>query len=212
MGDFSDDVNGMFAGIGDVSPARELGLAPQSVSLSAATGKQYASPRYQQAELGVEADRAEKVPGPRTTSLPTNLQVEINASEAERKREREASEHDTVRPTEVPVLGSPLAPSVRLVQTPRLNSDPDRLAVTSDDIAKSYYAPGENEAGDESSEERGRRMACDFLEGNFKQVPEDKVAEFLGGPREVNAIALKYYMQYFGMKGNLVDCFRYVHS
>ena len=262
MSGFSEDVSGIFAGIGEVSPARELGLAPQSVSLSAATGKgkgyqyqgQYAtlSPRYQQAELGVEADRdrdkqspgqalafgQEKVPGPRTTSLPTNLQVEINGSGPRRgsgqvaegdldsgtamhhgARAQEASESDTVRPA-VPTLGSPLAPSVRLVTTPRLpSSDPDRLAVTSDDIAQSHFSPtphGEADAangldGEESAEEKGRRLACEFLEGDFKNVAEDKVAEFLGGPREVNAAALGYYMQYFGMKGNLVDCFRYVY-
>lgn len=116
-------------------------------------------------------------------------------------------------PIPIPTLGSPLAPSVRLVQTPRLpTADPDRLAVTSEDIAKSYYATTSVDEGssDESAQEKGRRLACEFLEGNFEHVPEDKVAEFLGGPKEVNAAALWNYMQFFGMKGNLVDCFRYV--
>ncbi|WVQ76687.1 hypothetical protein IAR50_006361 [Cryptococcus sp. DSM 104548] len=61
----------------------------------------------------------------------------------------------------------------------------------------------------EELEEKGRRLACEFLDEDTTNVAGDKVAEFLGGPRPVNTIALKYYMQYFDMKGqNLVEAFR----
>jgi hypothetical protein len=89
------------------------------------------------------------------------------------------------------------------------SSDPDRLTVTSDDIAKSHYAGGDHQA-DTSAQDRGRELASQFLQGNFSSVPEDKVAEFLGGPKEVNAAALYHYMEFFTMSGNLVECFRYV--
>lgn len=35
---------------------------------------------------------------------------------------------------------------------------------------------------DEDDEEKGRRLACEFLENDFSSVQADKVAEFLGGP------------------------------
>lgn len=35
---------------------------------------------------------------------------------------------------------------------------------------------------DEDEEEKGRRIACELLEDNFKSIPYDKVAMFLGGP------------------------------
>ncbi|RXK42093.1 hypothetical protein M231_00450 [Tremella mesenterica] len=61
----------------------------------------------------------------------------------------------------------------------------------------------------EDDEEKGRRLACEFLEDDFSHISQERVAEFLGGPRPVNQIALRYYMQYFNMKGlNLVDAFR----
>ncbi|KAK8846626.1 hypothetical protein IAR55_005713 [Kwoniella newhampshirensis] len=93
-------------------------------------------------------------------------------------------------------------------QTPRLRSDTQR----SDQMEFVRSLPGtpnKGNDGHEEDEEKGRRLACEFLEGDFSNVQADKVAEFLGGPRPVNGIALKYYMQYFDMKGqNLVDAFR----
>ncbi|WVN88786.1 uncharacterized protein L203_103999 [Cryptococcus depauperatus CBS 7841] len=60
----------------------------------------------------------------------------------------------------------------------------------------------------EDEEEKGRRMACEFLEGQGSTVG-DKIAEFLGRPHNISKIALRYYMQYFDMKGqNLVEAFR----
>jgi hypothetical protein len=36
--------------------------------------------------------------------------------------------------------------------------------------------------GDEDDEEKGRRLACEFLEDDFKSMAYDKIAMFLGGP------------------------------
>lgn len=37
-------------------------------------------------------------------------------------------------------------------------------------------------AGGGAEQERGRKLACDFLEGRYDAVPAERVAEFLGGP------------------------------
>ncbi|WVF70182.1 hypothetical protein IAT40_004970 [Kwoniella sp. CBS 6097] len=89
-------------------------------------------------------------------------------------------------------------------QTPRtMNAPAGRL----DDQLEVVSSPPETPTEDE--EEKGRRLACEFLENDTAHIPADKVAEYLGGPRALNAIALRYYMQYFDMKGQtLVDAFR----
>ncbi|WRT65157.1 uncharacterized protein IL334_002100 [Kwoniella shivajii] len=94
-------------------------------------------------------------------------------------------------------------------QPPRMPSGlPDE---NRDDQVETVNTPPETPktTHEEDEEERGRRLACEFLEDDFTSVPKDKVAEFLGGPRPINAVALKYYMQYFDMKAQtLVDSFR----
>nr|XP_019047599.1 hypothetical protein I302_04215 [Kwoniella bestiolae CBS 10118]OCF26529.1 hypothetical protein I302_04215 [Kwoniella bestiolae CBS 10118] len=91
-------------------------------------------------------------------------------------------------------------------QTPRMMSAPGAYSnndQSKDDQLEVVNTPPETPRTphEEDEEEKGRRLACEFLEDNFVSVPGEKVAEFLGGPRTVNAIALKYYMQYFDMKG-----------
>ncbi|WVQ97714.1 hypothetical protein IAU59_004828 [Kwoniella sp. CBS 9459] len=93
-------------------------------------------------------------------------------------------------------------------QTPRTMSAP---AGRMDDQLEVVSSPPETPKTlhEEDEEEKGRRLACEFLENDSTHIPADKVAEFLGGPRAVNAIALRYYMQYFDMKGQtLMDAFR----
>ncbi|OCF37757.1 hypothetical protein I316_00884 [Kwoniella heveanensis BCC8398] len=93
-------------------------------------------------------------------------------------------------------------------QTPRTMSAP---AGRLDDQLEVVSSPPETPKTqhEEDEEEKGRRLACEFLENDSTHIPTDKVAEFLGGPRAVNAIALRYYMQYFDMKGQtLVESFR----
>jgi hypothetical protein len=34
----------------------------------------------------------------------------------------------------------------------------------------------------ETDEEKGRKLACEFLDDDFTSVPHDRVAEFLGRP------------------------------
>jgi len=57
----------------------------------------------------------------------------------------------------------------------------------------------------DADEERGRRLAAEFIEGDQTHVTSDKVAMFLGGPRHINNAALRYYMQYFDMRGLKLD-------
>ncbi|WWD21934.1 hypothetical protein CI109_106422 [Kwoniella shandongensis] len=94
-------------------------------------------------------------------------------------------------------------------QTPRMRSNTqasDQLEIVNSLPGTPSKRDGSEE---EDEEEKGRRLACEFLEGDYSSIQADRVAEFLGGPRTVNNIALKYYMQYFDMKGqNLVDAFR----
>ncbi|GFZ49007.1 hypothetical protein JCM24511_06756 [Saitozyma sp. JCM 24511] len=112
--------------------------------------------------------------------------------------------------------------SVRLVttphQTPPLAVDegsqgrsPETLHESSQPstIMEHEQVPEVDEPEGEDDEEKGRKLACEFLEENFEHVPSDKVAMFLGGPRPIHSVALRYYMKYFDMKGqNLVDAFR----
>jgi PH/SEC7 domain-containing protein len=98
---------------------------------------------------------------------------------------------------EPPLPLPPLSPqSIRLVtsarpETPSQNGDTP-LTVTSDQIVKSSFgtqgngpwgkqSPSRSNSGVED-EEKGRRLACEFLEGDERSVQGDKVAEFLGGP------------------------------
>ncbi|KAK4683954.1 hypothetical protein P7C73_g6252, partial [Tremellales sp. Uapishka_1] len=124
---------------------------------------------------------------------------------------------------------SPLLPqSMRLVASPRLEQD-SALDLTSESLMRSPFASSspwgrqavqledpvdiviaptaspivEREAEDD--EEKGRRLACEILEGDFTNVSSEKVAEFLGGPRPVNNSALRYYMQYFDMRAQSLD-------
>ncbi|EAL21419.1 hypothetical protein CNBD1140 [Cryptococcus deneoformans B-3501A] len=74
------------------------------------------------------------------------------------------------------------------------NSEPDRE---------------QDKMGEGSNEDKGKRLAREFYEGDGTTVAGDKMAEFLGGPHAINDITLKYFMQYFHMEGqNLVDAFR----
>jgi PH/SEC7 domain-containing protein len=56
-----------------------------------------------------------------------------------------------------------------------------------------------------TDEERGRLLASEFIDGDQTHITSDKVAMFLGGPRHVNNAALRYYMQYFDMRGLKLD-------
>ncbi|WOO77537.1 PH and SEC7 domain-containing protein [Vanrija pseudolonga] len=60
-----------------------------------------------------------------------------------------------------------------------------------------------NDLGD--AEERGAQLAREFFDDDPSTVPADKVAMFIGGPRPVNNFALRYYMQYFDMRGLKLD-------
>nr|XP_018265878.1 uncharacterized protein I303_02254 [Kwoniella dejecticola CBS 10117]OBR88036.1 hypothetical protein I303_02254 [Kwoniella dejecticola CBS 10117] len=98
----------------------------------------------------------------------------------------------------------------RMMSAPNTYSNPSLINTNRDDQLEVVNTPPETPktAHEEDEEEKGRRLACEFLEDDFTNVPGEKVAEFLGGPRPVNAIALKYYMQYFDMKSqSLVDSF-----
>ncbi|KAL1408171.1 hypothetical protein Q8F55_004976 [Vanrija albida] len=55
------------------------------------------------------------------------------------------------------------------------------------------------------AEERGAQLAREFFDDDTTTVPADKVAMFIGGPRPVNNFALRYYMQYFDMRGLKLD-------
>nr|XP_019008884.1 uncharacterized protein I206_06570 [Kwoniella pini CBS 10737]OCF47665.1 hypothetical protein I206_06570 [Kwoniella pini CBS 10737] len=98
----------------------------------------------------------------------------------------------------------------RMMSAPNAHDNP-HLGLNRDDQVEVVDTPSETPktAHEEDEEEKGRRLACEFLEDDFTNVSGEKVAEFLGGPRPINSIALKYYMQYFDMKGQtLVDSFR----
>ncbi|WVQ83934.1 hypothetical protein IAT38_006078 [Cryptococcus sp. DSM 104549] len=118
----------------------------------------------------------------------------INTSPWGKQSPRQPSPHEQ-REGEVEVMVSP-------PQTPATNHESGN---------GNGDANEEGSAADvtEDEEERGRRLACEILENDTTNVQGDKVAEFLGGPRPINRIALRYYMQYFDMKGqNLVEAFR----
>lgn len=110
-----------------------------------------------------------------------------------------AVNEDTIKPRQRETSGSTIAgssynsPSVRLVGTPRpasLQTSPagsqvlaewrrsPHSADQTEDTMEVVMTPGP----DEDEEEKGRRIACELLEDNYKSVPYDKVAMFLGGP------------------------------
>lgn len=85
--------------------------------------------------------------------------------------------------------------SVRLVttphQTPPLAVDEESQARSPETVHESSQTatatehepvPDIDEPEGEDDEEKGRKLACEFLEENFEHVPGDKVAMFLGGP------------------------------
>jgi hypothetical protein len=112
----------------------------------------------------------------------------------------------------IPVIGStPLVPSsVRLVGAPQFETksllDPDPLHRTAFRASSPWgrQTPHSTPSGtpsglsthrledppvvptlpegEEDDEEKGRRLACEFLEGDYTNVPADKQAMFLGGP------------------------------
>lgn len=172
---FSEDVAGMLASIGHDSPARELGLAPDSVRRT---------PRDLQVELGRSdsnrsADRLKPRATPssamRTTSLPSpqiSPQPEAGPSKPRVTSSPNPLPDDVFGQATLgePLFGPPLSPkpsSVRLVTSPRLVQSPD-IADTVLDVPP------------EDDEERGRRLACEYLENDYES--QDKVAIFLGGP------------------------------
>lgn len=203
---FTEDVAGMLADIGQTSPARELGLAPDSIR------PRDRSPRLLQAELGRSGsfDRGLKsrspVPAQRTSSLPSPNNAEAGPSQPRvssspnpstdtssvgRQLDFGSPEQDTVRMRVVPQLESPLAPSVRLVNSPKPSSrEMEPLELTTEYLASPRPSglgdpadiPSLLEPDEEDDEERGRRLACEFLENDFTHVSEDRVAMFLGGP------------------------------
>lgn len=94
---------------------------------------------------------------------------------------------DHVLSTSLLPLGSPgsteprstfIATSPWGAQSPRSETTPDRLDPL--EFVDSPTTPNAND--DESDEERGRRLACEFLEEDFRHIPSHKVAMFLGGP------------------------------
>ena len=96
---------------------------------------------------------------------------------------------------------SPLLPSsVRLITTPKVDSISDFLSnsdswtrdgssrpetpvnvLANKDLPPDpHRTPGRND--ENGDEERGRRLACEFLDDDFSSIPLEKVAEFIGGP------------------------------
>lgn len=136
---FTDSLAGMFDGIGQSEPAKELGLPPDSLRIRRGSGDQRNA-------LG----RAALAPSPshRTSSLPaTRLEPPVQIRTSSSPTIPQATEKED-------------APSIRLV-SPR----PESIA-----------------AMPENDEEKGRRLACEFLEGDTSHVAADKVAICLGGP------------------------------
>lgn len=92
------------------------------------------------------------------------------------------------------VMGSTFSsPSVRLVGTARGTPRPTSIHTSSVNGDWGHSPPSAEQTEDtiemvttpgpeEDEEEKGRRIACELLEDDFKSVPYDKVAMFLGGP------------------------------
>lgn len=241
LASFSEDVNGMFSGIGETRLANELGLPPDSLRIkskphggpSTATGgvRHFASLTHRMPD-----DRPVPVPS-RTTSLPgkpsaagpsslgpitfsrtpsspnlsprplTPTSRSSSPSSARRQKRdpqtdfgpKEAPDEDTVKGRTREISGATItgpsstSASVRLVASPRAPSvyslkSPGEgenewlaspiSASRTDETLERIVTPG----GDEDAEEKGRRLACEFLEDDFRSMPYDKVAMFLGGP------------------------------
>ncbi|ODN96516.1 hypothetical protein L198_04231 [Cryptococcus wingfieldii CBS 7118] len=123
---------------------------------------------------------------PGAPNLPESSDTELSRLQSHTGSGSVASRHDD---GDVEMMASP----------PRMPSRADTVNTDTTDTT---------EDGEEL-EEKGRRLACELLDEDTTNVAGDKVAEFLGGPHPVNTVALKYYMQYFDMKGqNLVEAFR----
>ena len=242
LASFSEDVNGMFSGIGETHLANELGLPPDSLRIknrpgaarsSTADGGRRApvelAPRLKDDRSIPVASRTTSLPGKpssaqsylapitltRTPSSPnlsprpiTPPSRSSSRSSLRRKKEnghvsdfgpagtanegtvkartREISGTTITGPSyassSVRLVSSPRPPSVHSVRSPANPShewlaSPGSAAQTEETLER-IVTPG----GDEDDEEKGRRLACEFLEDDFKSMAYDKVAMFLGGP------------------------------
>jgi len=109
-------------------------------------------------------------------------------------------------------LGPLSPASVRLVTSPRLSDgNINGLNLTAEGLAKSSFLASSawgrqsplprlannqqdeievvktpttpaHDSTEEADEEKGRRLACEFLDDDFSSIQLEKVAEFLGGP------------------------------
>ncbi|OWZ66978.1 hypothetical protein AYX15_01888 [Cryptococcus neoformans] len=147
------------------------------------------SPARPQSNLSDKIDR---------TSMPTSSSAISGFSSL--------STQGTIKDTrdEVEVISSPPETSNK-AQEQAVEASTDRPE------SQKNSEPGreQDELGEGSSEEKGKKLAREFFEGNGTTVAGDKMAEFLGGPHAINDITLRHFMQYFYMEGqNLVDAFR----
>ncbi|WVR04320.1 hypothetical protein IAU60_001320 [Kwoniella sp. DSM 27419] len=276
VSNFTADMTGMLAGIGQTDPARELGLPPDSLSsqrernpsIDSVTESRKRAPaelaRAVSAQDGtrrmlspIPAQRTSSLPhvssipsstimSNRTASSPNPSTVEASltpgAPALSRTSSRSSGRKASVKGSKSPssLVNDPSeTSSIRLVTAPRpdgptsagLSDPPDfrsaspfaTSALWQRQTPRSTSTPqieDEVEVVDtppltpktpyeDEQEDRGRRLACEFLENDTRTIAADKVAEFLGGPLAINAVALKYYMRYFNMNGqNLVEAFR----
>lgn len=116
-------------------------------------------------------------------------------------------------PPETPELESSGPPTPQVKTSPRaqngewqrngsIRASPSQPAI---EITSSPNESTPNLPDLEADDERGRRLAAEFIEGDQTHYATDKVAMFLGGPRAVNNAALRYYMQYFDMRNLKLD-------
>ena len=145
-----------------------------------------------------------------TVAIP-NLGLPIQVGNSDFGPDMNGSTDTTIKARQTDYSPAPPA-SVRLVTSPRLNDGGIKgLDMTSDSLAKSTFvessardkqsstprishAQGKEveevktpimpsqDPEDDAEEEKGRRLACEFLDDDFSSVQPDKVAEFLGGP------------------------------
>lgn len=171
---FSDDMAGMLSGIGESQPAKELGLPPESLRLRDRKSPSFDIPREKfPPDLGRSASSAVSVPS-RTSSLlklepPVRSLSRSSSSSSRRRPETDFGPTDTSQDA---TLKARVAPSPYSSGSMRLV--PSRQSVH----APSLGEPIETE----DEEEKGRRLACEFLENDESTLPYDKVAEYLGGP------------------------------
>lgn len=246
LASFSEDVNGMFSGIGETHLANELGLPPDSLRVKArpANARSPVSDGTQRfpLDLGKPLSEPRAMPVPsRTTSLPAkadarqaslapltlsrtpsspNLQsqpltpISRTSSKAsaqlEQKDQQPVSDFGPAEPSKqnedtlkghrtreisgATITGSKYASaSVRLVGSPRPQSvhtlaspgrsDQEWVTSPTTDIQSNEATEDSGTPGaSQDDEERGRRLACEFLEDDYRSMAYDKVAMFLGGP------------------------------